>query len=94
MKKLKWHKGPPPHVGWWNASWSGASDIWRWWNGHDWSDSVTSNRDVTYAARRAQTLVAPAFASIADIRWTYRWPKNGRVPRINPVTGEVTGRIE
>ena len=34
-----WHSGPPPHVGWWNASFDfvkGNND-WRWWDGKCWS---------------------------------------------------------
>jgi hypothetical protein len=29
-----------------------------------------------------------------EVEWTTYWPINGRVPRINPQTGEVTGRIK
>ena len=37
MKKRIWHKGQPPHIGWWNASNRRSEIMWRWWNGHRWS---------------------------------------------------------
>lgn len=37
-----WHEGPPPHVGWWCASPYRGYNIWRWWNGHQWSVGVAA----------------------------------------------------
>lgn len=34
----KWHKGPPPSVGWWQASAFRDPSMLRWWNGSYWSE--------------------------------------------------------
>lgn len=76
----KWHKGPPPHVGWWEASWNRNTNVWRWWDGFEWS--VHSNQhDNQYTA------CAWAHKKVLDggsIEWTDYYPKNARVPRIDP----------
>ena len=92
-------KGEPPHVGWWltavlpEMKGSTGDKGWRWWNGLHWSAPVTSNEarlkdGPAIAKRRA------GYSSIwglQDIHWSYEWPKNARVGRVNPDTGEVTG---
>ena len=79
----KWHSGPPPHVGWWNASHYDGHNrnmSWRWWNGEYWSrlafpfDSMVSIGISSGAADQHQN----------KIEWTDYWPENARVPRINP----------
>ena len=37
MTEPKWHKGPPPSVGWWPASMNRVSSVYRWWDGAGWS---------------------------------------------------------
>lgn len=40
-KERVWHKGPPPHIGWWNASLHFDLNAWRWWDGENWSMSTS-----------------------------------------------------
>jgi len=75
----KWHKGPPPHIGWWNASWCQLKDSWRWWDGKTWSCSTTPRHTAEEAAECAKT---PCNAN--DIKWTNFYPENARVPRVRP----------
>lgn len=75
----KWHKGPPPHVGWWNASDCRNPRAWRWWNGKSWTG-------LTFAWEGAS---AAAYAATrreyrTEIEWTDYYPADARVPRINP----------
>lgn len=74
-----WHKGPPPHIGWWNASRAHANDMWRWWDGKQWSHAVHSARSASTAAD---------CAGLPDdgwhVDWTDYYPPGARVPRINP----------
>ena len=86
--KRTWHSGPPPHIGWWNASVNQFDDLWRWWNGECWSDPAGDYRNSKFAL-----IEATSKNHNPDIKWTTYWPTNGRVPRINPATGEVTGKI-
>jgi hypothetical protein len=111
MTKQIWHKGPPPHVGWWNASlfresgiwrwwnaslfresgiwrwWNASlfreSGIWRWWNGKCWSVNAIECFMATQAAHFAKRNSSFGFENYS-IEWTYYYPKNARVPRINP----------
>lgn len=78
MTARVWHSGPPPHVGWWNASNCWALDAWRWWDGTAWSyPSYSDHEGFALAALR----VDPDQGSI---EWTTYWPEHARVPRINP----------
>lgn len=36
-KLTDWASGPPPSVGWWNASTREDPDARRWWSGRVWS---------------------------------------------------------
>lgn len=80
MKKRTWHSGPPPHVGWWNASRCRQLTSWRWWNGMNWSEAAFSVDNRRHAAIYARFKVFDQ----KDIEWTYYYPKNARVPRIKP----------
>lgn len=82
----KWHDGPPPHVGWWNASNGANPSVWRWWNGEWWSVPARE-----FTKDQNGLAASPSFSPISRIKWHPRWPENARVPRINPETGEVTG---
>jgi len=87
-KSTKWSSGPPPHIGWWNASTKMIGDVFRWWDGSRWSMAAWKWEDEFCASHWA------SIESICDstsIMWSYYWPRNARVPRINPITGEVTG---
>jgi len=79
MSKLKWHSGPPPHVGWWNASFAGNPDAWRWWNGLQWSYSAYPRQPAFIAS-----LAAKGISTVSSIKWTDYYPENARVPRIKP----------
>jgi len=83
---LKWNPGPPPHVGWWNASTIRKDDVWRWWNGSEWSRHRYS---VPFGANDEAS--KPSGLTSAAIEWRWYWHPHARVPRINPATGEVTG---
>jgi hypothetical protein len=89
MSDRKWHKGSPLHVGW-NASQSRFEDCWRWWSGKRWSIPVYERESGVVAAACAKQKAK----NQKGIEWSDYWPINGRVPRINPETGEVTGRIK
>jgi hypothetical protein len=81
----KWNLGPPPHIGWWNASWCKGEDTWRWWNGHYWSYPVGSDAAMHHIERMASMrdcgfdLDHPS-----AILWSHYWPENARVPRVDP----------
>lgn len=79
MSKRTWHSGPPPHVGWWNASMFDDDEIWRWWNGTRWSNGVHRSHDAYRAARTAERSTGAE-----SILWTDYYPKRARVPRIDP----------
>lgn len=70
-----WHSGPPPHVGWWNASYFDDYKLWRWWDGERWSR--INNPD-------AKVLVVNTYYLPDEIRWNDYYPANARVPRVNP----------
>lgn len=79
--EMEWHSGPPPHIGWWNASAILDPTIWRWWNGKHWGLAATdkcSRKEVARCAARA------GFVPMSAIRWRHYYPENARVPRINP----------
>ena len=78
MSERTWHSGPPPHVGWWNASNTRNPNIWRWWDGKNWSFGFRPHHLVEHADC---SKVAPHYY---PIEWTDHWPSNARVPRIAP----------
>lgn len=77
-----WHNGPPPHVGWWNASVSKRADAWRWWDGECWSHVVYEHEHEMRADYQAART-----SSKTDIEWTDYWPEYARVPRVDPAQG-------
>lgn len=82
-----WHDGPPPHVGWWNASALRDKDMWRWWDGDHWSWALASfatGDEVKRDAERQSTCIG--------IQWNDYWPANARVPRLAPEDFEVGAR--
>jgi len=81
MSKRVWKKGPPPHVGWWNASYFESKNSWRWWNGKKWSIDVFPWDCLVDVAKAAAN---KARHGGIGIEWTTYYPKNARVPRINP----------
>ena len=81
MKRV-WHKGPPPHIGWWNASLGRSCDAWRWWDGTKWSISATPSMSSWQAAAKSE------YKSNGEVQrqieWTDYWPENARVERKAP----------
>lgn len=68
----KWHKGPPPSIGWWPAGITKQIDLLRWWNGEYWSVPVWCRSDERDAGRSAAYY---ADSGQDKIRWTERWWK-------------------
>lgn len=75
--KLEWHKGPPPSIGWWPASYAKDAGIVRWWNGKVWGTACSEFTSPVQAARNARM----AASAQGGIRWTERpanWPARSR----------------
>jgi hypothetical protein len=73
-----WHKGPPPSVGWWPASYWRDPRMYRWWNGERWSTACTSDDSAEEAAEKAGY---ESFMDKDDIAWTDRpasWPERSK----------------
>lgn len=85
-----WRDGPPPHVGWWNASSVKNKDNWSWWNGEHWSSLVGNQRNAECAGQWA-TVHFP-HRLLGDVQWTDYWPADARVPRLAPEDFEVGAR--
>ncbi len=81
MSNLKWHSGPPPHVGWWATGWTDACTLWRWWDGDQWSIATLNTESATVAKYYA---ALPSGIRLSEIVWCDYWPENARVPRIDP----------
>lgn len=81
-----WNEGAPPFPGWWNAHYNLSDtyvlEMWRWWDGEQWSPaSHSSNKnpninDRGFKAKRPDLYKA--------IKWNDRWPVGARVPRLIP----------
>lgn len=87
-----WNAGAPPHVGWWavHASWGVLGDFHAWWDGSKWSKQTCSHdEDASYATKNLGTWDAGCRKEWSS--WSWLWPENARVARVNPETGEVTG---
>lgn len=81
MSERTWHSGPPPHIGWWNASNRQDPTAWRWWDGSCWSLACrpdVSIEGVKFLSKRKARLHDPT------IQWTDYYPENARVPRTDP----------
>jgi hypothetical protein len=76
-----WHSGPPPHIGWWEASANGIYGNWRWWNGVYWSLATSSTFSLSGVLTAA---INKTFHPGWHIKWTYYWPEGARVSRIDP----------
>jgi hypothetical protein len=77
MSKTKWFSGPPPSVGWWPASYSKYSRIYRWWDGRVWSAPARWSQTASFAQQQAGVR-----GLMQDrIRWTRRpksWPARSK----------------
>ncbi len=84
----RWLKGPPPHVGWWLTMTQRGQLRWRWWDGQGWSLGTLAIHSARFASAQTRQKPLPHLT----FKWCYFWPHHARVARINPATGEVTGR--
>lgn len=83
MSDSHWHKGAPPHIGWWRAlDPCKAPDEWRWWNGRHWSVAAAPDTPPKLLPSRHRA----AFDTTA-ILWSHDWPEGARVPRLDPRLG-------
>lgn len=80
LKIRLWHSGPPPHVGWWQASSGRSTRTWRWWNGECWSIVAFPDEDLDSVAWCAATPTQSL-----NMEWTTYWPEGARVPRVPPL---------
>lgn len=71
----KWQEGPPPAIGWWNASVSKSLSTWRWWDGREWSRPVCQENPIKHVLRMAAQKRSYA-SSLSPIFWTDYWPEN------------------
>lgn len=85
MTNRIWHKGPPPNVGWWNASLNRDKNLWRFWDGESWSGAAAPQNSIEEVSRIAKC--KSPFSH--RIEWTDYWPEGARVPRLDPI-GELT----
>jgi hypothetical protein len=72
-----WHKGPPPSIGWWPASYSRDPDAHRYYNGEWWSAAAYP----ACAANEAAAIACRKSAWQNDIEWTDRpawWPERSK----------------
>ena len=83
MNDLKWHKGKPPHVGFWLTTPTENPDQnhWRWWDGEGWSvamyeDELLDSIDFWAGVR--------SYYTPAKIEWSDYYPADARVPRRKP----------
>lgn len=83
-----WHKGPPPHVGWWNATSDKtfAPYAFSWWDGKRWSLGSQPHHSAELAASRAMRYRPPGSK---PVEWSDYWPENARVPRADPRQPEI-----
>lgn len=81
-----WNKGAPPHVGWWLAKdrLPLVGNEWRFFDGVAWSIFCREREDGSDGERYSDF-------NINEIEWSWYWPENARVARVNPETGDVTG---
>jgi len=82
MSDRIWHSGPPPHVGWWNASMVLDPVLWSWWDGERWSLCVCDFNSAEAVNKRALRPLPDEYRH--RMRWTDYWPEGARVPRIDP----------
>lgn len=86
-QKRVWHSGPPPYVGWWNASNIKNPRLWRWWDGSTWSLPVRGSDSREEVGRAVKTA-----AYVQHIHWNDYWSADARVPRLAPEDFEIGAR--
>lgn len=82
MSERIWHKGPPPHMGWWLTILEGDDEpCWRWFTGTGWTYGAHESSSADCAERIAN--IGAVWAT-GMMEWCDYWPENARVPRFNP----------
>ena len=85
-----WNEGPPPFPGWWNAHYNLSTEdtleIWRWWDGEQWTGVfATEHDDAERALHQMSKTSTLRHRDIYNaIKWNDRWPVGARVPRLIP----------
>ena len=69
MSKTVWHKGAPPSIGWWPASWTQKHELLRYWNGEVWSLGVKPWEGAALAGENAEI----SCEMQSQVEWTERW---------------------
>lgn len=78
MSPMKWHKGPPPSIGWWPTknTLNTHQGAYRWWDGECWSWPAFSFEPAAKAAYWATKK-----EDKKGIEWAERpanWPERSR----------------
>jgi len=80
LYKERWHKGPPPSIGWWPTVVNTRTPClagYRWWDGECWSWPAFMHESAEKASRWAAKKEAMQMA----IEWADRpkdWPERSR----------------
>lgn len=84
-----WNTGTPPHVGWWNVKCNGSGDkkYLSWWNGEFYGRLMYFGDDKDI---QSKSYCIEKSGARFD-KWSWLWPEQARVARVNPEAGEVTG---
>jgi hypothetical protein len=73
----QWHKGPPPSIGWWPASFLMDADVIRWWNGEVWSIHARAG----FSPEKVLVAANTPCGDSTDLHWTERpewWPDRSK----------------
>lgn len=70
-----WRSGPPPAIGWWNASFNRSNDAWRWWDGNCWSLPAYPDYSADQAAAAAAQSRVKSHKHEVPL-WNDYWPEN------------------
>lgn len=84
MTERNWKSGPPPHIGWWNASavlMSPSPHAWRWWDGRKWSFNCQQGDSDEWLKN---AIPQKGNYETDKMVWSDYWPENARVPRVDP----------
>lgn len=84
IKTYPWHLGFPSNIGWYLTAIMNEEETtqhWRWFDGLQWSFACKPEYSLSLIAEYAQKYTV--FTS-CEFVWCEFWPKNARVPRINP----------
>lgn len=68
----------PPYRGWWYTKVDDGFGYWRWWDGQSWSVGYNSTHNF-----RSNEVVFPCEPNKIKCQWSFYYPENARVPRIN-----------